>query len=190
MDFLAIVLIAAVVFGICYLLDRGFARLFRGKPEHATVMSVRFSSKAAAFGLIVAVIGVAAIITGSTSGGWLFFVGGGLMILVGVVLLVQYLCFGVFYGEESFVFTTFGKPSITYAYRDIVGQQLYNSQGNIVIELHMADGGTVMLQSGMKGVYPFLDYAFGVWLRQTGRAQEDCTFYDPDNSKWFPPVGE
>ena len=26
------------------------------------------------------------------------------------------------------------------------------------------------------------------WLEQTGRRQEDCGFYDPANSCWFPPV--
>ena len=52
----------------------------------------------------------------------------------------------------------------------------------------MTDGRTVQLQSAMDGVYPFMDKAFTMWLRQTGRRQEDCSFYDPQNSCWFPPV--
>ena len=109
---------------------------------------------------------------------------GILLILCSAALVTYYLTFGIFYDEDAFVYTRFGKKSITYRYRDILSQQLYNSAGNIVIELHMA----VQLQSAMDGVYPFLDKAFTLWLRQTGRKQEDCPFYDPQNSCWFPPA--
>ena len=27
-----------------------------------------------------------------------------------------------------------------------------------------------------------------LWLAQTGKRKEDCDFYDPDNSCWFPPA--
>ncbi len=187
MDILPILIIALAVFGVCFLLDKGFTKVFRGKTEHRSGKSVRLSSKSAAFGLILALIGVAALFMGIQNS-WIYLVAGGLLIAVGVVLVVQYMTFGVFYDEDTFVLTTFGKRSMIYRYQDIRSQQLYNSYGNVVIELHMADGRSVMLQSKMKDVYPFLDHAFSAWLRQTGRRKEDCTFYDPDNSCWFPPV--
>ena len=94
----------------------------------------------------------------------------------------------IFYDEDSFILTTFGKRSNTYRYNQIKAQQLYNAYGNIVIELHMGDGRTVQLQAGMEGVYPFLDKAFDGWLHQRGKKKEDCPYYDPENSCWFPPV--
>ena len=187
MEFLSVLLIAAVAFGVCFLLDKGFTKLFRGKAEHRSGKSVRLSSRSAAVGLIIALIGVAAVLMGLQSS-WIYIAGGTVMIVVGGALVVQYMTFGIFYDEESFVLTTFGKRSQTYRYGDIRCQQLYNSQGNIVVELHMADGRTVMLQSKMKNTYPFLDCAFSAWLVQTGRKKEDCPFYDPANSCWFPPV--
>ena len=56
----------------------------------------------------------------------------------------------------------------------------------MVIELHMADGSTVSLQSTMTGVYPFLDTAFAGWCLQTGRDPQSCDFYDPSKHWWFP----
>ena len=77
-----------------------------------------------------------------------------------------------------------------YSFSDIKSQQLFVSYGNVIIELHMTDGRCVQLQSAMTDVYQFLDHAFISWLLQTGRNKEDCSFYDPDNSCWFPPAEE
>ena len=38
----------------------------------------------------------------------------------------------------------------------------------------------------MDGVYPFMDTAFAGWCLETGRRMEDCDFYDPSKSWWFP----
>ena len=95
---------------------------------------------------------------------------------------------GVFYDEDGFVYTTFGKKSVTYAYKDIKAQSLYTSAANVIIELHMADGATVHISANLQHAYDFMDKAFAAWLVQTGRKQEDCPFYDPDNSCWFPPM--
>ena len=114
---------------------------------------------------------------------------GSLILVVGIALVVYYMTFGVFYDQESFLVTTFGKRSIVYRYGQITGQQLYNASGNLLIELYMDDGRTVQLQAGMTGVYPFLDKAFAKWLEQTGRRQEECDFYKPDQHCWFPPMG-
>ena len=61
------------------------------------------------------------------------------------ILKVQFLK-GTFGGKTV---TTFGKKSVIYRYEEICTQQLYNSYGNIVIELHMRDGRAVQLQAGM-----------------------------------------
>lgn len=187
MEFAAILIVAAAVFGLCFLVDKGFTKTFRGKPQHASGLSVRLKKHYGSMGLIIAIVGLAAIFTG-LSGNWLLILGGCLLVVVGLCLVVYYMTFGIFYDEEQFILTTFGKRSSTYFYRDIQCQQLYTSYGNIIIELHMSDGRTVQLQSNMEGVYPFLDKAFSAWLRQTGRTVEDCPFHDPDNSCWFPGV--
>lgn len=186
MDILAIILVAAATFGVCYLLDKGFTKVFRGTEQHKTGLSVRLSKRYGSGGLLLTVLGVAAVFSGLKNGTVLL-VGGAFVALLGVGLIVYYMTFGVYYDEDSFVLTTFGRKSTTYAFRDIRGQQLYTvTGGSTLIELHLQDGRAVSLQSNMTGVYPFLDTAFAGWCRQTGRRAEDCPFHDPENSRWFP----
>ena len=189
MEYVAVILIAAVVFGVCFLVDKAFVKLFRSQTQHRSGLAVRLSKRYGSIGLILAVLGIAAVFMGINGAeGWVLPVGGGLLIAVGVGLVVYYMTFGVFYDKESFILTTFGKGDATYRYRDIQAQQLYNNQGHILIELYLEDGNVLQLQSNMTGVYPFLDHAFEAWCRQRGCKAEECGFYDPSNSRWFPPV--
>ena len=184
------ILVIAVTFALCFGVDKLFSKLFRSKPEHHTGKAVRLPKLYGAFGLILAVIGLAAIISGVMDTPVLLF-GGVFVIVLGICLVVYYMTFGIFYGDETFLLTTFGKKSNTYHYRDIRGQKLYLIQGgSVVVELHMTDGRAVQLQSTMDGAYSFLDHAYDAWLRQTGRSATDCGFHDPSNSMWFPAIDE
>ena len=168
MQYFAVLLVAAIVFGGCYLFDKGFEKLFRNQAQHYSGLSVRLNKRYAAFGALLIALGTAALFTGLSSGP-LMIVCGSLILLMGIGLVVYYATFGIFYDEDSFILTTFGKKSKTYFYREIRSQQLYNSYGHIVIELHMNDGRSVQLQAGMSGVYPFLDKAFEAWCSQKNR---------------------
>ena len=190
MEFLPALVVVTLTFGVCYLCDKGFAKLFRSKTQHQSGLSVRVNKRYASFGAVFIAIGVAAILVG-LSASWILSIGGVLVTAMGAAMVVHYVTFGIFYDEDSFILTTFGKRSSTYRFRDIQGQKLYAVQGgNIVVELHMTDGRTVSLQSAMTGVYPFLDRAFAAWCRQTGRDPENCDFHDTANHLWFPTVEE
>lgn len=188
MTVLLILLIAAAVFGVCFLVDKAFAKLFRSKAQHRSGKAVRANKRYGLFGVILSVLGIMAICVGTSDGSVLLW--GGLIVLVmGLCLAVYYLSFGVFYDGETFLLSQFGKKDVTYRFADILGQKLYLVQGgNVIIELHMAGGGTVSLQSTMDGVYPFLDTAFAAWCLQTGRDPQSCDFHDPSQSLWFPTV--
>ena len=58
--------------------------------------------------------------------------------------------------------------------------------GSVIVELHMADGASVTVQTNMDGALPFLDYAFARWCEQKGITPEDCAFHDPAEHCWFP----
>ena len=150
---IVVILVVLVTFGLCWLCDKGFAKIFRNQEQHHTGLAVRLSKRYAVFGLLSAVLGLSAVFAGA--------------------------------GKN---YTTFGKRTREYQFGDIVSQQLYNSYGTILIELHMKDGSSVTVQSTTDGVYPFLDAAFAGWLEQTGKTEADCPFHDPANSVWFPPV--
>ena len=183
----ALILIIAAVFLLCYLLDKGFTKLFRGKVQHQSGKSVRLSKRYGSIGIIMFAVGVAAVFMGINNAEWALMGGGCILVLGGIALAVAYLSFGLYYDEDSFVFSKFGKPTVTYYFKNIRSQQLYIAGGNIVVELHMNDGTHFQVHTGMTGMYAFMDHAFRAWLQQTGRTQEMCTWYDPDNSCWFPP---
>ena len=190
MEYIAVIIVAAAVFGICFLVDKLFTKIFRSQSQHHSGTAVRLNKRYGAFGLIFVLFGTAVLFAGLNDQ-WLLLAGGILILCLGIGLIVHYLSFGVFYDKSSFILTTFGKRSKAYSYKDIQGQQLYVTTGQqTVIELYLTDGRTFQLQSTMTGVYEFMDHAFAAWLEQTGKQQEDCAFYDPQNSCWFPPVGE
>ena len=190
MTFFLILLIAAAVFGLCFAVDKAFTKLFRSKAQHRSGMAVRANKRYGLFGVILSVLGIMAICVGIADGSVLLW-GGIIVLLMGICLAVYYLSFGLFYDGETFLLSRFGKKDITYRFDQIQGQKLYLVQGgNIIVELHMTDGGTVSLQSTMDGVYPFLDTAFAAWCLQTGRDPQSCDFHDPSQSLWFPTVEE
>ena len=188
-NIITVLLVAAAVFGICFLVDKGFTKAFRDKVQHQSGLSVRPSKKYGAFGLILVVIGLGALFSGLKDDTVLLF-GGCFVILLGVCLVVYYLSTGLFYDGESFLYTSFGKKSLTYHYRDIQSQQLYKTQGSLMVELYMTDGKSVHVHGNMTGAFDFLDYAFARWCEQKGIEAEACPFHDPSNSCWFPPVSE
>ena len=183
----AFILVVAGVFLLCYLVDKGFTKLFRGTVQHQSGKSVRLSKRYGSIGAIMFALGVAAAFMGINDKEWALMGGGCILVLMGIALVVAYLSFGIYYDEDSFILSKFGKPSVTYYFKNIRSQQIYLASGNVVIELHMADGTHFQVHTGMLGMYQFMDHAFQAWLQQTGRSQEDCTWYDPDNSCWFPP---
>lgn len=188
MQFTAIIIIAAFIFGICFLVDKAFAKLFRSKAQHRSGKAVRASKRYGVFGVILTILGIMAICVGVSDGPVLVW-GGVFVLLMGVCLAVYYVSFGIFYDGESFLQSRFGRKDTVWYYRNIVGQKLYLIQGgSVVVELHMADGSAVSVNSNMDGVYPFLDTAFAAWCLQTGRDPESCDFHDPSQSLWFPTV--
>ncbi len=177
-----IVIIAILVFGVCFCFDKLFQKLFRSQTQHHSGTAVRLNKRYATAGILLAILGLIAIF----AEGIVLAVGGSVLLVTGICLIVYYLSFGIYYDGRGFLYSRFGRRSVSYPYRDIKAQLLYNNAGNILIELHMQDGKTVALPSSMVGVYDFMDTAFAGWLHQTGRKPEYCPFYDPDNSCWFP----
>ena len=181
-----IILVAVVTFGICYLFDKGFQKYFRNKKQHRSGLAVRLPKVYSIAGVLLSVLGAIAVINGIAEHNILLY-GGLLVLLLGVCLCIYHLSFGIFYDEDSFVHTTFGKKDVTYRYSDILGQKLYViTGGSIVVELHMADGNAVSVQSTMNGAYPFLDAAFAGWCRLKAIDPQACEFHDPANHLWFP----
>ena len=186
MQAIFILLIAALVFAICWGVDKLFTGLFRSKAQHRSGLAVRASKRYGIFGVMFSVLGILGIITGMV-GEQVLLWAGVVVLLMGIGLAVHYLSYGIFYDGESFLLCRFGRRSQEHRYSEIVSQKLYViTGGSTVIELTLADGSTVSVQSTMEGVYPFMDTAFAGWCLETGHEMDQCDFYDPSKSWWFP----
>lgn len=184
-----VLIVAAAVFAVCFLVDRGFQKLFRGQVQHQSGLSVRPNKKYGAFGVILFVVGLGALFSGIPDD-LVLVIGGVIVMIMGICLVVYYMSTGLFYDEESFIYTSFGRKSVAYNYRDIQAQQLYNAQGSLMVELYMTDGKSVSVHGNMNGAFDFLDKAFYSWCSQRGIDPETCEFHDPANSCWFPRASE
>ena len=183
---IAYLILAAAVFGLCFAVDKGFAKIFRSRKEHKSGLAVKHNKRAALFGLVLAVLGIAGILTG-IGGGLGLLILSVIVLLMAVGLLVYYLSFGIYYDAEGFLVSSLGKQGVSHRYGDIQEQKLYVVQGgSVIVELHMADGSAVGVQNTMDGAYPFLDYAFARWCEQKGMEPDACDFHDPSQYRWFP----
>ena len=186
MQLASTLLIAAAIFGICYLLDKGFAKAFRSKAQHRSGMAVRANKRYGIFGVILSSLGTLALCVGVTDG-MVLLVGGAVVLIMGICLAVYYLTHGIFYDGETFLVSSFRKEDRVYQFQDITEQKLYLVQGgSLIIELYLNDGTSVSLQSSMDGVYLFLDTAFAGWCLQNNIDPQECHFHDPSKSWWFP----
>ena len=188
MSTLFVLFLAAAIFGICFIVDKAFTKAFRSKAQHRSGMAVRANKLYGLAGLILIILGILGFLTG-LGANVLLLIGGIVVLILGICLVTYYLSFGVFYDGETMLICRFGKKDREYYFREIQGQKLYLVQGgNIIVELHMADGSVVSLQSSMDGILTFLDTAFAAWCLQKGIDPQTCTFHDPSQSLWFPTV--
>ena len=188
MSTLFVLFLAAAIFGICFIVDKAFTKAFRSKAQHRSGMAVRANKLYGLAGLILIILGILGFLTG-LGANILLLIGGIVVLILGICLVTYYLSFGVFYDGETMLICRFGKKDREYYFREIQGQKLYLVQGgNIIVELHMADGSVVSLQSSMDGILTFLDTAFAAWCLQKGIDPQSCDFHDPSQSLWFPTV--
>ena len=88
MQYLAVLIVAGLVFGICYLFDKGFEKAFRNKPQHKSGLAVRPNKRYAAFGAILIALGFASIF--ASAGNTLLLAGGVLILIMGIGLNMVY----------------------------------------------------------------------------------------------------
>lgn len=188
MDYL---LVIGLTFGVLFAIDKGLTRCFRSREQHRSGTAVRLKKHYGIFSIALMILGVLGIVTWFTEKHPILLAGGILAVPGGAVLGIYYLTHGIFYDAESFLYSTFGSRSTAYRYADIRAQKLYAIQGgSLLVELHMADGRTVPVQTTMEGAEAFLDKAAHARMRQLGLNSHECGWFDETQSRWFPPVEE
>ena len=185
--FFAVLIVAGAIFGICFLIDRLFTRLFRNAEQYHSGLSVRLNKRYGSIGLLLCVLGVAGLFTG-LSESWILVAGGAFLAVIGTALIIYYISFGIYYDPKGFIHGAFWKKNKLYRFSQIQCQQLFTNGSAIIVELHMDDGRAIQLQPAMIGASDFLDYAYERWKAEKRLSDADCAFHDTDNSCWFPPA--
>ena len=186
---MAYLLIIAATFGVMFLLDKGLTKLFRSRDQHRSGTAVRLKKHYGIFSLAMMILGVLGLLTWFSNRSPALLLGGLLVTPGGILLGIYYLTHGIFYDNDTFLYTTFGNRSVTYRYADIVAQKLYEIQGGtLLVELHMTDGKAVSVQTTMEGAKTFLDKAAHARMRQLGLNSHECSWFDETEGRWFPPV--
>lgn len=181
-------LAAALTFGAMYLMDKGFTKLLRNQAQHHSGTAVRLKKGYGVAAVLLVVLAALCLIQFINGGETLMLVCCVILIAMGAGLGLYYLCHGIFYDDDSFLYTTLGQKNRVYRYADITAQKLYVLQGgSYLVELYMNDDTTVSIQTSMEGAYAFLDKACHARFRQLGVNSFECDWFDSENSCWFPP---
>ena len=187
MTWMTYLIVIAMTFGVLFLLDWGFHKLFRKEHEYNTGMSVHLNKRYLVAGILLAVLGVAMLGQLTKGFNWILVLAAAVLEIMGIGLLVYYNTFGIFFDKETFIYRAFRHKAATYRYEDIRSQQLFTTAGGIMVEVDLADGSVMSLQSNMDGMYTFLDHACFARMRQMNVEPRECKWFDKSNSCWFPP---
>lgn len=186
---MAYLMIALATFAAMYGLDKLFTKLFRSQAQHHSGTAVRLKKGYGVAAVLLCVLGVLSLMQYLLEKDILMLICTPVLLAMGGGLGAYYLSHGIFYDDDTFLFTTLGKKGVTYRYADITGQKLYVLQGgSYLVELYMADKTTVSIQTSMPGAYDFLDKACHARFRQLGVNSFECDWFDEGQSCWFPPV--
>ena len=174
----------AVIFLICFLIDKLIQKLF---PKHElekskTVVPPR---KSAVFGVLLLVFPLMALLF------WMPEEGDTLLticcvgaMLMGAFLLVTYFSVSIYYGEDGFLYKTLRGGKKEYRYKDIRGQRSVMTRGGINTILFVGKD-EINLYSAMQNLNPFLKHAFFRWCEANG-IDPDSIENNPRMFTWFP----
>lgn len=185
MKYVFLLVFMALVFGVCALVDMIFKKLFPKTPLEMEKRVVRMPRSGAIWGVILTVLPVVVLVFWMPAGGDLLLgIGAGVALLLGVILLVNYCSFAVYYDDETFLYKDLRHRKKIYHYSQITGQQSLMTRSGINTMLFVG-GDTVELNSGMQGVSDFLSKAFHRWCEQKG-VDPDSVENNPAMLTYFP----
>ena len=185
MGFWFVVIVCAVVFALCFLVD-GLAKKLRGKAR-ADERAVRMPKRSVSIGMLLIVFALCAVLFWVPQEVLWLRVGCFVVAAMGVVLIVQYLSFSVRYDEGGFTVAQFARPKRTFRYADIRAQRSLMTRSGIHATLLTQDD-SVSLTSAMEGADVFLRFAFGKWCAEKGIDPESIE-NNPQMMTYFPDAG-
>lgn len=184
MPFLGIAIVCALVFLICFGIDKLVQRLFPKTELEKGKNVVRPARRSAVFGVILTFAAVAVTVFRiSKEPDVLLLLGCAVAFILGVILLVSYFSFAIYYDNESFLYRSYGRKR-EFHYGQIRGQRTLMTRGGYNAVLFVDDT-EIDLYSSMQNVNVFLGKAFYRWCEQKG-IDPNSVENNPRMMSWFP----
>lgn len=184
MNYVLYILLIAAIFGLIALLDFLFHKLFPKSKAEQSGQVVRLPRYSSILGLLMALLGIIALLFLPLEGQRLLQFGCVLVLVIGLFLLVNYFRFGIFYDDECFVYRTMTHKARAYRYEDITGQRSFLARSGLNTSLYVG-ADEIQLYDAMQGLDSFLNKAFYGWCRAKGM-DPDKVPHNPRNLTYFP----
>ena len=190
MKYLFLLIICAVVFLICFLIDLLLKKLFPKEAIEKGKQVVRLPRRGAIFGVILAFTALVVFVRILPQKmDTLLLIGGIAALLLGAVLLVNYCSFAIYYDEETFLYKDFRHKKTLYHYSQIRGQRSMLTRSGVNTLLFVGEE-SLQLYSAMQGLDSVLNKAFFRWCAVKG-IDPDSVENNPAMLTYFPdPEGE
>ena len=114
-------IIAAATFGVMYGLDKLFTKFFRNQAQHHSGTAVRLKKGYGIAAIALGLLAVMSLMQYALNRETLMLVCAIVLAVMGGGLGAYYLTHGIFYDDESFLFTSLGRKPVTHRYGDITG---------------------------------------------------------------------
>lgn len=184
MKIAALLILCALVFLVCWLVDLGLRKLFPKTELEKGKNVVRPSRKNAIFGVVLTFAAAAvALFRLTEEPDVLLTVGCAVAFVMGVILLVTYFSFAIYYDDEKFLLVERRKKR-EFRYDEIRGQRTLMTRGGYNSILFAGDA-EINLYSSMQNVNVFLGKAFFRWCDAKG-IDPDGIENNPRMMTWFP----
>lgn len=185
MKYLLVLIICAVVFLVCFLIDLLCKALFPKSKLEKSKTVVRPPRRSAIFGIILSFLGAAVLVRCLPQGeDVLLLIGAAVALVLGIILLVTYFSVVIYFDDEGFLYKARGKGKQTFRYSQIKGQRSLMTRGGINTILFVGDE-EINLYSAMQNVNAFLSKAFFKWCEERG-IDPDTVENNPRMLTYFP----
>ncbi len=185
MKYLLLLLLCAAVFLVCFLIDKLFSLLLPKSEAEKSGNAVRLPRRNAVAGILLIFVPLVVLLFFIPEGGdTLMSVGCAIAIVFGVILLVGYFSFAIYFDDEGFVYKDLRRKKTAYRYSQIRGQRSVLTRSGVNSILFVAND-EINVYSTMQNLNAFLNKAFYKWCEAKKIDPADVE-NNPRMFTWFP----
>ena len=185
MQYVFLLIIAVLVFGVCFLIDLLVKKLRPKSDLEKGKQVVRLPRRSAIWGVILVLFPLVVLLFWlPPEGDTMLTIGCAVAMVFGAILLIQFGSFAIHYDDTQFMYRDLRHKKKIYTYDQIRGQQSLMTRGGIQSTLFVSED-VIEVYSAMQGLGDFLSKAFFRWCEAKG-IDPDSVENNPHMLTYFP----